>query len=161
MKDVATGKQSRSSGNLEHLHHREVLFAHVPLSPRPLTYSASIQHGDLLSRAAPPLSGACPRLSQESLRALGCIVVGQGFSMGTRGFMTTCSIRSKLVENQLPAWESGRKNLFPPDLFQSCLPLSQSAESAAWSCSENLIRSHGAKHIEFQEAAKLLPLEVV
>ena len=75
--------------------------------------------------------------------------------------MTGCYIRSKRVEDQLPAWESGRKNIFPPSLFESCLPLSQSAESTAWSCSENLMRSHSAEHIEFQEAGKLLPLELV
>lgn len=75
--------------------------------------------------------------------------------------MTGCYIRSTRVEDQLPAWESGRKNIFPPSLFESHLPLSQSAESTAWSCSETLMRSHSAKRGEFQEAGELLPLGLV
>lgn len=74
--------------------------------------------------------------------------------------MTGYWIRSKL-ENKVPKLGIGKEKHISPSLCQSCLPLSQSAGSTAWSCLENLIRSCSAEHIESQEAGKLLPLEVV
>ena len=83
---------------------------------------------------------------------------GQWFSIWSQGFMPGYYIRSKEPTAYLGI---GKEKHTSPSLFQRCLALSQSAESTAWSCLENLIRSHSAEHIEFQEAGKLLPLEGV
>lgn len=53
-------------------------------------------------------------------------------------------IRSKLGENQLHTWELGKKNTFPPVYFSAVLHCPR-VLSTAWSCLENLIRSHSAR----------------
>lgn len=56
----------------------------------------------------------------------------------------------------------GKTYFLPVHFSNRLLPLPPSAAGSAWSCSENLIKSHSAEHAEFQEARKpFLSLEVV
>lgn len=97
---------------------------------------------------------------QQSLCTFGCVLRAVILNMITRFY-------AWLLYQKQTWWEPtaylgiGKEKYTSPSLFQRCLALSQSAESTAWSCLENLIRSHSAEHIEFQEAGKLLPLEGV
>lgn len=101
-----------------------------------------------------------PAWYQQSLCTFGCVLGAVILNMITRFY-------AWLLYQKQTWWEPtaylgiGKEKHASPSLFQRCLALSQSAESTAWSCLENLIRSPSAEHIEFQEAGKLLPVEEV
>lgn len=110
-----------------------------------MTYRSSIQHGDLLSWVPPPWSCASPHLVSEVSQHLLMHLGGSDSQYDHKVLCLATISEANLLRTNCILGNRERKT-FPPVYF-SCLPLSQSVESTAWNCLENLIRSHSAKHI--------------
>lgn len=127
-----------------------------------MTQKLSLQHRDLLSWVLPPLSLADPCLAPDVSLHLPLHLGGSDSQYDDKVLWLATISEANLLRANYRLGNREGKTCFPPVYFRAIFHCPRVLRAQHGAAQKTWLRSHSAKHIEFQEAGKLfIPLEVV